>query len=334
MLESALDREFGDEQKDEDPTTLELCARVAKLLGKESAVFLPSGTMCNEIAIAVQTSPGDEIICDRSSHIVNFEGGAPAAMSGVMIHPIDGDNGRFTEADVRGALRPKSRYMPVSRMLCAEQTANLGGGAVWPIAQLDAVAQTARAAGLATHMDGARLLNACVKTGVSAARYAREYDSCWIDFSKGLGAPVGAVLAGDAEFIAAAWRVKQRIGGAMRQSGVLASYCIYALEHNVERLSEDNERAAAIASTLQGYPGVANILPVETNIIIADLATGFPTAAQLVAGLGEEGIQIGAFGEQRIRIVLHLDVGDEAADALLQALARRLGATRSDSADA
>jgi len=150
MLEYALGRTFGDE-----PTTLELCERVAHLLGKESAVFLPSGTMCNEIAITVQTSPGDEIICDRSSHIINFEGGAPAAMSGVMIHPLDGKYGQFTEEDVRQALRPESRYMPISRMLCAEQTANLGGGAVWQLEKLDSVAQVAKNSGLSTHLDGA-----------------------------------------------------------------------------------------------------------------------------------------------------------------------------------
>lgn len=325
MLEYALGRTFGDEQKDEDPTTLELCERVAHLLGKESAVFLPSGTMCNEIAITVQTSPGDEIICDRSSHIINFEGGAPAAMSGVMIHPLDGKYGQFTEEDVRQALRPESRYMPISRMLCAEQTANLGGGAVWQLEKLDSVAQVAKNSGLSTHLDGARLLNACVKTGISAAHYSREYDSCWIDFTKGLGAPVGAVLVGSAEFIQAAWRVKQRIGGAMRQSGVIASYCLYALENNVERLAEDHALAARISNSLRDFPGIANVLPVETNIIIMDLAADAPSAAQLVSKLREESIHIGAFGDKRIRIVTHLDVNAQAADNLIAALSNYLG---------
>ena len=325
MLEYALGCTFGDEQKDEDPTTLELCERVARLLGKESAVFLPSGTMCNEIAITVQTSPGDEILCDRSCHIINFEGGAPAAMSGVMIHPLDGEYGQFTEKDVVQALRPKSRHMPISRMLCAEQTVNLGGGGVWPLEKLDSVAQVAKKSGLSTHLDGARLLNACAKTGISAARYSREYDSCWIDFTKGLGAPVGAVLAGSAEFIEAAWRVKQRIGGAMRQSGVIASFCLYALENNVERLVEDHALATKISDSLGSFPGIVNVLPVETNIIIADLAADAPSAAQLVSKLREESIHIGAFGEKRIRIVTHLDVNAKAASHLIEALSNHLG---------
>ena len=325
MLEYALGRSFGDEQKDEDPTTLELCERVAGLLGKESAVFLPSGTMCNEIAIAVQTSPGDEILCDRSCHIINLEGGAPAAMSGVMVHPLDGKYGQFTEKDIMQALRPKSRHMPISRMLCAEQTVNLGGGAVWPLEKLDSVAQVAKKSGLSTHLDGARLLNACAKTGISAARYSREYDSCWIDFTKGLGAPVGAVLAGSSEFIEAAWRVKQRIGGAMRQSGVIASFCLYALENNVERLAEDHALATKISGYLGNLPGIVNILPVETNIIIADLAAGAPSAAELVSKLSEESIHIGVFGEKRIRIVTHLDVNTKAAGHLIEALSNHLG---------
>ena len=325
MLKYALGRSFGDEQKDEDPTTLELCERVARLLGKESAVFLPSGTMCNEIAIAVQTSPGDEILCDRSCHIINLEGGAPAAMSGVMVHPLDGKYGQFTEKDIMQALRPKSRHMPISRMLCAEQTVNLGGGAVWPLEKLDSVAQVAKKSGLSTHLDGARLLNACAKTGISAARYSREYDSCWIDFTKGLGAPVGAVLAGSSEFIEAAWRVKQRIGGAMRQSGVIASFCLYALENNVERLAEDHALATKISGSLGNLPGIVNILPVETNIIIADLAAGAPSAAELVSKLSEESIHIGVFGEKRIRIVTHLDVNTKAAGHLIEALSNHLG---------
>jgi len=320
MLEYALERTFGDEQQDEDPTTLELCERVAHLLGKENAVLLPSGTMCNEIAIAVQTSPGDEIICSRTSHIINFEGGAPAAMSGVMIHPLDGKYGQFTDEDVRQALRPESRYTPVSRMLCAEQTANLGGGAVWQLERLDSVAQVAKKSGLSTHLDGARLLNACVKTGISAANYSREYDSCWIDFTKGLGAPMGAVLAGSAEFIQAAWRVKQRIGGAMRQSGVIASYCLYAFENNVERLAEDHALASRISESIQGFSGIADLLPVETNIIIADLTADAPSAEQLVSKLREESIHIGALDDKRIRIVTHLDVNVQAADNLIMAL--------------
>ncbi|MGI9413304.1 MAG: threonine aldolase family protein, partial [Hyphomicrobiales bacterium] len=216
MRQVVLTAEVGDEQKFEDPTTIELCGRVAKLLGKDAAVFLPSGTMCNEIAIRVHISPGEEVICERTCHIINFEGGAPAAYSGAMIHALDGHNGTFSPDQVKAAIRPVSRYLPRSRLLCVEQTANMAGGYVWPLDQITAVSATARDAGLATHMDGARLMNAVIKSGISAGKWVRGYDSCWIDFSKGLGAPVGAVLAGSNEFIERAWMIKQQLGGAMR----------------------------------------------------------------------------------------------------------------------
>ena len=229
MLESVLAAEFGDEQKNEDPTTMELCRRVAEILGKEAAVFLPSGTMCNEIAIQVHTKPGDEVICERSCHLINFETGGPAAISGVMTFPIDGAFGIYEPDQLREAIRPPSRYAPESRLVAVEQTANMGGGTVWPLEKLNAVAEVAKEAGLATHMDGARLLNAAVKSGIDAKQFTAGYDSCWLDFSKGLGAPVGAVLAGSEGFIQQAWRVKQRIGGALRQSGVLAAMVLGVL---------------------------------------------------------------------------------------------------------
>jgi threonine aldolase len=326
MREAMLNAPVGDEQKSEDPTTLLLCERVADLLGKDAAVFLPSGTMCNEIALRVHTSPGDEIICERSCHIVGFEGGAPAAFSGVMINVIDGSNGIFEPEQVERAIRPKSRYMPVSRLLCAEQTANLGGGAVWPLETLRAVAGTAKNAGLATHLDGARLMNAVVKTGTAARDWAEEYDSCWIDFTKGLGAPVGAVLAGSHDFIEAAWRVKQQIGGAMRQSGVIAAMCLHALDNHVERLADDHSLARSIAERVSTYPGIARVLPVETNIIILDLAADAPDAATLVDLLKRDGVLIGAFGPRRIRAVTHLDVDEAAGHLLCDSLARHLKA--------
>ena len=196
MRQRVLAAEVGDEQKFEDPTTEELCDRVRRLLGKEAAVFLPSGTMCNEIALKVHIDPGDEVICEGSCHIINFEGGAPAAYSGAMIHALDGENGTFTPDQVEAAIRPASRYAPRSRLLCVEQTANMAGGFVWPLAQVEGVTEAARNAGLATHLDGARLMNAVVQSGVPADSWARPFDSCWIDFSKGLGAPVGARAGG------------------------------------------------------------------------------------------------------------------------------------------
>ena len=325
MRETVLSADVGDEQKDEDNTTRALCERVAGLLGKEAAVFLPSGTMCNEIAIRVHIRPGEEIICERHCHIVNFEGGAPAAYSGAMIKALDGQRGMLDPEQVRAAIAGGSRYTPASRLLCVEQTANMAGGAVWPVEQLNAVAGVAKEAGLATHMDGARLMNAVVQSGHSAAEHCAGFDSCWIDFSKGLGAPVGAVLAGSRDFIDRAWVIKQQFGGAMRQSGVLSAMCLYALDHNVERLAEDHALARSIADRLEALAKVDALLPVDSNIVIFDLAESAPQAGELVKLCERDGIQIGAFGKRRIRVVTHLDVDPAAGDALCAMLQGHLG---------
>ncbi len=324
MRRAVLDCDVGDEQQNEDPTTADLCSRVASLLGKEAAVFLPSGTMCNEIAINVHTSPGDDVICERSSHIINFETGGPAAISSVMISAIDGDHGRFEPDQLRKAVRPGSRHAPTSALVCVEQTANMGGGAVWVPEKLQAVAAEATTAGLKAHMDGARLMNAVVKSGITAETHTEGFDSVWIDFTKGLGAPVGAVLAGSEEFITKAWRVKQRLGGAMRQSGIAASMCIYALDHHVDRLAEDHALATDLGARVSDMALVERVLPVETNIVIFDLAEAAPSAAQLVPELREDGLVVGKFGERRLRIVTHLDVDAIAGDHLIDRLAHYL----------
>ena len=320
MLESILTASLGDEQKGEDATTAALEARVAELLGKEAAVFMISGTMCNEIAVKVHCNPGDEVICDASCHLLNYECGSPAALSGVVMHALQGENGIFSNDEMRNAIRPISRYMPVSKMLLVEQTSNLGGGAIWPLESIDAVTRDAKSAGLITHMDGARLMNAVVKTGISAARYARDFESVWIDFSKGLGAPCGAVLAGSAEFCEQAWRQKQALGGAMRQSGVLAATCLYALDNHIEQLAADNELAASIGKRIKDLPGVVNMLPVDSNIIIFDVSESSPTAAKIVELLHNENIIIGAFGARRLRVVTCLNVNKASGDKLVQAL--------------
>ena len=324
MRRVVLDCDVGDEQKGEDPTTRALCARVADLLGKEAAVFLPSGSMCNEIAIRAHTQPGDEIICESTCHIVNFETGAPAALSGVMIRTLEGRNGIYDADQVREAIRPASRYAPKSALLCAEQTANMGGGAVWPVEQLNAVGAAAKEAGLATHMDGARLMNAAVKSGRPASAHAAKFDSVWLDFTKGLGAPVGAVLAGSEDFIARAWRLKQQMGGAMRQSGVVASMCDFALDHHVDRLADDHALAADLGQRIAAMDLVAAVTPVETNIVIFDLKEDAPVAADIAARLERDGVIIGAFGKRRIRIVTHLDVDAASAEALIAALGGQL----------
>ena len=325
MLESIVSAPLGDEQKAEDPTTAKLEARVAKMLGKEAAVFMISGTMCNEIAVKVHCNPGDEVICDQSSHLLNFECGSPAALSGVTLHSLQGTNGIFSREDVRAGVRPISRYMPVSKMLLVEQTANLGGGAVWPLETIDAVVEEAKSHGLIAHMDGARLMNAVAKTGISPARYARDFDTVWIDFSKGLGAPCGAVIAGSAEFCRQAWRQKQALGGAMRQSGVLAAACIYALDNHIEQQTIDNDLAASIGQRISSFPKIESMMPVDTNIIVFDVAAESPTAAEIVELMQSRGVLLGAFGERRLRIVTCLNVDEQAADVLVEELSSVLG---------
>ncbi|MBH69262.1 MAG: low specificity L-threonine aldolase [Rhodospirillaceae bacterium] len=320
MRRTVLDCDVGDEQKDEDPTTTKLCSKVAELLGKEKALLLPSGTMCNEIAINIHTNPGDEIICEQSCHIINFETGAPAFISGVMIKALEGKNGIFDHEQVANSIRNPSRYDPRTSLLCVEQTSNMSGGTIWPLDKLNAVSSVAKKSGIRTHMDGARLLNACVKTGIDASVYAENFDSVWLDFSKGLGAPVGAVLAGSSEFILKAWRVKQQLGGAMRQSGIIASMCIYALENNVERLSEDHKLATFLGKEIGKLGLVQRVLPVETNIIIFDLSPQAIRAPILAQKLIDNGIKIGSFGDHRIRVVTHLDVNYEAGKRLIDCL--------------
>jgi threonine aldolase len=320
MRRAIAEAEVDDEQAGLDPTVNALCERSAELLGKEAAVYLPSGTMCNEISYRVHCRPGDEIILDRTAHGINFEAGGPAALAGAVVHPLDGDRGRFTVEQVRAAARAPSRYAPRSRLVSIEQTSNLGGGAVWPVDQMRAVCEFAAEQGLATHMDGARLMNAAVASGVEATVHAAPFDSVWLDFSKGLGAPVGAVLAGSAAFIAEAWRLKQQMGGAMRQAGIIAAACLYALDHHVERLAEDHANARRLAEGLAEIPGVVlDPEHIETNIVFFDLAT--PNALEVEERLEAKGVRIGAMGDQRMRAVTHLGVDGDDIERALQAAA-------------
>jgi threonine aldolase len=316
MRRAIAEAEVGDEQKFEDPTIDRLRERICELLGKEDAVFLPSGTMCNEIAIAVHCRPGDEVIAAAGSHVVDYEGGGPAALAGAMVRAVaaapGGVPGTFDAAVLRAAVRGDSRYFPRSRLVCVEQTVNTAGGRIWPLAQMREVAQTAASLGLATHIDGARLMNAVVAAGVPAREYAQGYDSVWIDFSKGLGCPVGAMLAGSREFIREAWRLKQRWGGAMRQAGILGAAALHALDHHVERLADDHANARLLARELAALPGVSlEPATVETNIVFFDVAGSGRSAAAICAALEARGVQMGAFGPTVIRAVTHLDVSRE-----------------------
>jgi len=307
MRRAIAEAEVGDEQRREDPTVNRLQAAVAELLGKEAALFLPSGTMCNLISFAVATKPGDEIILHRTAHPIVAEGGGTPAFSGALFNPQDGPRGMFTPAQVAAAIRAPSRYAPRSRVVSIEQTTNLGGGGVWPLATIAEIAKLARANGLWMHCDGARLLNAVVAGGTPAASYGSHFDSIWIDFSKGLGAPVGAVLAGSRSFIEEAWYFKQRFGGAMRQAGVIAAACLYALENNVERLADDHANARLIYEALRAIPKL-HVEDVETNIVIFDVEALGVTAADVENRLGEQHVRLSVMGKTKLRAVTHLDV--------------------------
>ncbi len=307
MKEAMMEAEVGDEQHGSDPTTHALCDRMAALLGKEAAVFMPSGTMCNEVAILAQCRPGDEILAHPLAHILHSEGGAPWALAGVQVTGLPDDGGLFEPESVRAAIRPKTRNAPPQRMVEVEQTSNLGGGRVWPLERLQAVAEIAHEHGLVTHMDGARLMNAVVAAGVPAHEMCEGYDTVWLDFTKGLGAPLGAVLAGPTDVIDDAWRWKQRVGGAMRQSGLCAAACLYALDHNVDRLAEDHENARILARELAQTPGITVEQP-ETNLVFFDTEGTGMTGAELQARVREQGILISVMGKYRGRACTHLDV--------------------------
>ena len=314
--------EVGDEQRGLDPTTSRLQDRVAELLGHEAALFLPSGTMCNEIALRLHIRPGgDELILDRTAHPVIAEAGGPAQVSGAMVRTLDGEGGVFTAAQLEDAVRAPSRYSPRSRLVSVEQTTNIGGGRVWPLEAIGDVLETARAQGLRAHLDGARLMNAVVASGVEARYYAGGFDTAWIDFTKGLGAPIGAVLAGSRALIDEAWRWKQMLGGAFRQSGIVAAGCLYALDHNVERLAIDHENARVLADGLTNLAGVS-LDPgrVETNIVIFEV----DDARGLVERLADR-VELQAVAPRRVRAVTHLDVGGGDVERALAAFADELG---------
>ncbi len=320
MRQAMADAEVGDEQRGLDPTTRRLEERVAQLLGHEAAVFLPSGTMCNQIALRLHIRPGgDELILDRTAHPVNFEAGGPATQAGAMIRTLDGEGGMFTAEQLEAAIRVRpTRHMPRSRLVSVEQTTNLGGGRVWTLAAIDGVLEVARRHELRAHLDGARLLNAVVASGVAAADYAGRFDTAWIDFTKGLGAPVGAALAGPTELIDEAWRYKHMMGGAMRQSGIIAAGCLVALDHHVERLADDHRNAKRLADGLAQLPEIElDPATVETNIVVF----GVPDARELVSAVQNE-VELNLVDAHHIRAVTHMDVDEAGIDRALAAISR------------
>ena len=306
MREAMAKAEVGDEQIGDDPTVNLLCERVADLLGKQAAVFMPSGTMCNVAATLVHCRSGDEILAHESAHILAREGGAHAALGGFQITALTGADGQFSPQTFRAALHPRTRYQPPQTVVSVEQTANIGGGTIWKKADLDEIVQIAKTGGLATHMDGARLLNACVATGISARDMTMGWDSAWLDFSKGLGAPIGAVIAGSSDFIDDVWRWKQRLGGSMRQAGICAAACIYSLDHHVDRLADDHANARALARGLSQIDGI-HVQQPETNLVFFNPEGAGIPGDKMVEALRQRGVLL-AMMDGRIRACTHLDV--------------------------
>jgi threonine aldolase len=318
MRRAMAEAEVGDEQRFQDPTVNRLQERVAELLGHEAGLFLPTGTMCNLIGFRLHLGQaGDEVLLDRTSHPLNFEAGSPGAISHAIVSPLDGERGVFSAEQLEAAIRPPgNRYAPRSRLVSVEQTTNMGGGRVWPLETVQAVLEAARRHGLRAHLDGARLMNAVVASGTPAADWASGFDTAWIDFSKGLGAPVGAVLCGSRELIDEAWRWKQMLGGAMRQAGVLAAACLYALDHHVDRLAEDHEHARVLADGLTACG--LEVWPAETNILIVE---GPALAERAVA----TEVEHQPLGPDRIRLVTHLDVDRDDIERALGQFRAALG---------
>lgn len=325
MREAMAAAMVGDEQQDEDPTVATLTDRVASLLGKETAVFLPSGTMANVIATLVHCRRGDEIFAEATSHVVHFETGGAAGLAGATTTTVPGDGGIFGAPALAAALREPRRNAPRPRLLWIEQTTNMGGGRIWPLGTLSDLRALAAEHRLAMHIDGARLLNAVVASGVDAAAYGALSDSLWVDFTKGLGAPFGAVLAGSSAFVEEARRYKHMLGGAMRQAGIMAAGCLFALDHNVSRLAEDHAHARLLADGLRAFPSLQVSEP-ETNIVLAkpDIV-GLP-ASSLARHLAERDVRVGVFGGT-LRLVTHLDIDRRGIGRALDAFHAVIGTT-------
>lgn len=312
----------GDDVYREDPTINLLQETVADILGKEAALFVPSGTMSNQLCLRTLTRMGDEVIVHEDAHVLHYEGGSAAALSGLQLRPLPGALGILAPDQVERAIRPLSEHFARTGAVEMENTHNRCGGTVWPLEAMQAVSAVASAHGIGVHLDGARLWNAHKATGVSLRAYAATADSVSVCFSKGLGAPVGSALAGSREFVEEARNNRKRYGGAMRQAGIIAAGALYALEHNLDRLAEDHENAAVLAGYLREVPGVELIHPVQTNIVIAAVGGLGVTAATVVEALRREGVLCGAAAPDRVRFVTHLDVSAEAVKAAGEIVAR------------
>jgi threonine aldolase len=327
MREAIANAVVGDEQKREDPTVLALEERAAALLGQEAAVYLPTATMANQIALRSLTEPGDELLAEENSHVMLSEQGGPAVHSGLVMRGLPGHAGRISPEQVRRAVRDwRSGHSPRTRVVSLEDTHNSSGGRVWPLDELAAVADAARELDLRVHLDGARILNAAVASGVPASEIGGLADTVTICFSKGLGCPLGAVVAGSAELMTKARRGKFLFGGAMRQAGIVAAAAVYALDHHVERLADDHARARRLAEGLAEAGVPVDLEQVETNFVQIDVGPLGLTKADAIARLAAEGVALSATVHPTIlRAVTHLDVSDEDVDRALDLVPRALG---------
>jgi threonine aldolase len=309
MRKAMAEAEVGDDVFGEDPTVNALQGKVANLLGKEAALFVPSGTMANQLSIKSHTQPGDEVIIEASSHPYNFEGGAGAALSGIQFQCLRGVRGILDVSQIEEAIRPADHHFPVTKLVCLENTHNRGGGSIYPIEKMAKIYRLVKTKGLLLHLDGARLWNASVATGIKPREYAQWADSVSVCLSKGLGAPIGSLVAGSKSFIDRVHRFRKMFGGGMRQVGIIAAAGIYALDHHLERLKEDHRNAKRLAVGLKEIKGVS-IDPkhVETNIVIFDVTNTGMTSSQVAEAMKKEGVLIHAFSKTQIRLVTHLDV--------------------------
>ncbi len=311
-----LDAPVGDDVFGEDPTVNRLEEYVAALLGKEAAIYCPSGTMTNQIGVYVGTGRGDEVLLHEDAHIFRYEAGAPALLSGVQVRPLPGEGGIVSPETLRSAVRPENVHFPRPKLLCLENTHNVAGGKVFPLENFASVAAEARGLGIKIHLDGARLFNAAVAAGLPAGEWCEHADTVSVCSSKGLGAPVGSLLAGDGETIREARRARKAFGGGMRQAGVIAAASLHAFEHHIERLAEDHERARNLAAGLEksGY----TVEPPETNIVLVEVGE----AEAFLRALAEQGVLATPWGKSTVRMCTHLDIGDEEITAVVEAASR------------
>ena len=319
MKEVMLNAPLGDDVFRDDPTINILEEKAAEMFGKEGALFCPSGTMTNQIAINVHTIPGDDVICDKLSHIYNYEGGGIAKNSGASVRLLEGDSGRFTADMVKGAINPDDIHLPISRLVSAENTCNKGGGVIWDSSELERIAVLCKKNGLSFHLDGARLFNALVETRETTESVGNTFDTISICLSKGLGCPIGSLLIGDAQFIHQSRRVRKVLGGGMRQAGMLAAAGIYALDYHVDRLKEDHEKAKEIADVLANCAWVRSVMPCQTNIIVAELNDN-KDQTKILDKLKSKGLLTVGFGAGKIRFVTHLNISNAMVEDAKQIL--------------